>query len=65
MAESLLTLTQLLGVLHIDRATFYRKEATLKAAGLQETRIGTRRLFRQASVDRMIRLACDGERPIC
>ncbi len=65
MAERLLTMGELLDVLRIDRSTFYRRVDGLKASGLQETRIGGKRLFRQSSVDKLIQKACEQERPIC
>ena len=63
--EALLTIRELLGVLRMGRSTFYENEAVLKAKGLQEVRAGRKRLFRLASVDRMIARAAERGEPLC
>ncbi len=63
--ERLLTLRELLDVLHLGRSTFYKHEATLKARGLQCVGVGSKRLFRRASVDGMIARAAERGEPLC
>ena len=65
MGESLVTLGQLLETLHMGRSSFYEKEAAMKAKGLQEVRNGRRRLFRAASIDRLIVRAAERGESLC
>lgn len=57
--EALLTVDQVAQRLGISRRGIYRLLPKLLALGLQERRIGYRRLFREASLDKLI--AADDE----
>jgi len=61
MSEQLLTLEETVKRLGVSRMTFYRHLPRLRARGLQLVRFGKRPMFREASLDRIIKKAAEEE----
>lgn len=64
MNEQLLTMNQTAQRLGISRVTFWRNLPRLRAKGLQLVQLGKRKMFRAASLDKIIIKAAENETPL-
>ena len=65
MPEQLLTINETAKRLGVSKSTLRRKLSRLRANGLQLVRLGKRPMFREASLDRIIKRAAEAETPLC